>query len=99
MNHEVWLCKIVNGGHDWPGAWGNMDIIASEVIWQFFDHFKLDYSIGDIDYNGSIDVIDLLIISDGVIENSYFDFISDFNNDSINDINDIYALLTFILGY
>ncbi len=99
MNHEVWLYKIVNGGHDWPGAWGNMDIIASEVIWQFFDHFKLDYSIGDIDYNGSIDVIDLLIISDGVIENSYFNFISDFNNDNINDINDIYALLTFILGY
>jgi len=35
--NEVWYYKVVNGGHDWPGAWGNMDISASEEIWKFFD--------------------------------------------------------------
>lgn len=28
--------KIVGGGHDWPGAWGNQDINASDLTWAFF---------------------------------------------------------------
>jgi len=40
-NNEVWFYKIEGGGHDWPGAWGNKDINASEEIWKFFDsHIK-----------------------------------------------------------
>ncbi len=35
-NNQVWLYEVVNGGHDWPGDWGNMDINASEEIWNFF---------------------------------------------------------------
>lgn len=34
--NEVWLYTIKNGGHDWPGSSGNMDINSSEVIWSFF---------------------------------------------------------------
>ena len=34
---RVELFKVVGGGHDWPGAWGNMDISASLVAWDFFD--------------------------------------------------------------
>ncbi|MFC2132419.1 alpha/beta hydrolase family esterase [Bacteroidota bacterium] len=37
--NEVWLYKVVGGGHDWPGSFGNMDINASEEIWQFFSKF------------------------------------------------------------
>ncbi len=33
---EVWLYRVVGGGHDWPGAWGNMDIESSNVVWEFF---------------------------------------------------------------
>jgi len=35
-DNEVWLYEVVNGGHEWPGAYGNMDINASEEIWNFF---------------------------------------------------------------
>ena len=35
-NNEVWLYKVDGGGHDWPGSSGNMDINASEEIWNFF---------------------------------------------------------------
>ncbi len=38
-NNEVWLYEVVNGGHDWPGVWGNMDISTSEEIWNFFEIF------------------------------------------------------------
>ena len=32
--------KIINGGHDWPGSWGNMDIDASSIIWNFVKRFS-----------------------------------------------------------
>jgi len=35
-NNEVWLYRVVDGGHDWPGSWGNMDIDSSDEIWNFF---------------------------------------------------------------
>jgi polyhydroxybutyrate depolymerase len=33
---EVSLYRVVGGDHDWPGAWGNMDTHASEIVWEFF---------------------------------------------------------------
>lgn len=42
---ELTHYKVVGGDHDWPGAFGNMDIISHEVIW---DHLK------EFDMNGRI---------------------------------------------
>ena len=36
---QVHLYALIGGGHDWPGAWGNMDFSASEVIWHFFEQY------------------------------------------------------------
>ena len=39
---------IVNGGgHDWFGAWGNMDINSSEEIWRFFSKFDINGRISN----------------------------------------------------
>jgi polyhydroxybutyrate depolymerase len=38
--HQVLYFKVVNGGHDWPGAWGNKDMDASKEIWTFFNSYK-----------------------------------------------------------
>ena len=46
-NSEVWLYKVLEGGHDWPGAWGNMDINSSFEIWYFFSKFMEDVSWND----------------------------------------------------
>ena len=35
---KVWLYTVNGGGHDWPGAFGNMDINASEEAWLFFQN-------------------------------------------------------------
>ena len=32
--------KIINGGHDWPGSSGNMDINASLEIWNFVSKYN-----------------------------------------------------------
>jgi len=37
--NEVWFYKVVNGGHDWPGWSGNMDINASREVWNFFKNY------------------------------------------------------------
>jgi polyhydroxybutyrate depolymerase len=37
--------KVVNGDHDWPGSFGNMDISASEEIWNFVSQFNLEGQI------------------------------------------------------
>ncbi|MBV42117.1 MAG: hypothetical protein CL834_03705 [Crocinitomicaceae bacterium] len=33
--------RINGGGHDWPGTFGNMDIVAHEVIWDFVKDYGL----------------------------------------------------------
>lgn len=45
-NTQVWLFKVENGSHTWPGAFAlpgagstNQDFSASEVIWEFFSQF------------------------------------------------------------
>jgi polyhydroxybutyrate depolymerase len=42
--------KVVGGGHDWPGVFGNMDIDASQEIWRFVSRYDLS---GLIDCNSS----------------------------------------------
>lgn len=39
---EVHHIKITGGGHDWPGHKGNMDINASEVVWDFLKDYTLE---------------------------------------------------------
>ena len=34
--------KVINGDHEWPGSFGNMDINASEEIWNFVSQFNLE---------------------------------------------------------
>ena len=34
---KVWLYTVNGGGHDWPGAYGNMDIDSSREAWLFFE--------------------------------------------------------------
>tara|TARA_B100000767_G_C19766935_1_gene538020 strand:- start:1449 stop:2600 length:1152 start_codon:yes stop_codon:yes gene_type:complete len=38
--------KVINGGHDWPGVFGNMDIDASQEIWRFVSGYDLSGLIG-----------------------------------------------------
>ena len=34
--------KVEGGGHDWPGSFGNMDINASEEIWNYVSQYDLN---------------------------------------------------------
>ena len=97
-DNEVWLYKVIGGGHDWPGAFGNMDINASELAWEFFNQFSLSYVIGDVDNDGQININDLLLISDAITLEVDYDFIFDHNNDGQVDMNDFYSIIAIIFG-
>ncbi|MDG1841211.1 MAG: PHB depolymerase family esterase [Crocinitomicaceae bacterium] len=34
--------KVIGGGHDWPGSFGNMDIDASSEIWNFVSQYNMN---------------------------------------------------------
>ena len=38
--------KVYGGDHDWPGAWGNMDMNASIEIWRFLSRYHINGLIG-----------------------------------------------------
>ncbi len=52
---ELYHYKVINGGHDWPGTFGNMDIIAHEIIWSHLSEYgmngKLDCNTSDLNLN------------------------------------------------
>ena len=51
---QVWLYTVDAGGHDRPGAWGNMDILASREAWLFFEQI-CTYPIGVLEVKPNID--------------------------------------------
>jgi hypothetical protein len=57
--------KVVGGGHDWPGSFGNMDIDSNQEIWDFVSQYDLDGKIDcpddppdDADDDGVADTAD-----------------------------------------
>ena len=42
---EVSHYKVIRGGHDWPGTFGNMDIVSHEVIWDHLKTFEHGWSL------------------------------------------------------
>ena len=34
--------KVINGDHDWPGSSGNMDVIATNEIWNFVSQYDIN---------------------------------------------------------
>lgn len=43
---EVQHYKVYGGGHDWCGAWGNMDFDATIVAWNFMSKYDINGLIG-----------------------------------------------------
>ena len=81
---QVWLYTVDGGGHDWPGADGNMDISASREAWLFFE--QLCVSPVEIqDYNSSkyrklIRIVDILgkeVMQNTILRNQSLFYIYD----------------------
>lgn len=38
--------KVLGGGHDWPGSFGNMDVDATQEIWRFVSQYDINGLMG-----------------------------------------------------
>ena len=94
-NAEVWLYEVVGGGHDWPGSNGNMDINASEEIWNFFSQYT--YNMGDINNDGNVNVLDVIETVNLVLNGEYSPIV-DMNYDGTVNILDIIDIIYIILN-
>jgi polyhydroxybutyrate depolymerase len=94
-NAEVWLYEVVGGGHDWPGSSGNMDIEASEEIWNFFSQFTS--MLGDINGDGIINILDVILLVGVILDGEYIQS-GDLNSDGSVDVLDIVSIVNIILG-
>ena len=96
-DNEVKLYKIINGGHDWPGAYGNMDIHSAEEIWVFLEQNLQVEFIGDVNFDSFIDILDLLKISDYLLSGNPYYYLYDFDeNYSLSGL-DIISIIDYIL--
>ena len=97
MNFEVWLYEVVNGGHDWPGSNGNMDIESSYEIWKFFKQYI--YSLGDINQDNILNVLDIISLIDLILSQDTNDYpLADLNGDGEVNVIDVVSLVNIILS-
>ena len=94
--------KVNNGGHDWPGSFGNMDIDATEEIWNFVSRFQkvgggCSTLIGDVNQDGAIDLLDvapfIALLTDGG-----FQVEADINEDNSVDLLDVAPFVELLTG-
>ena len=55
-------------------VWGNMDIIAGEEVWNFFSQYLVLADRGDINFDGSINIMDMLLISNNILNNESYNY-------------------------
>ena len=95
--NEVWLYEVINGEHDWPGAYGNMDINASEEIWNFLKNYTL--LVGDVNQDTIVNILDIISLIETILSGGSSDGnFGDINNDGIINIIDVVALVNLILN-
>tara|TARA_Y100000590_G_scaffold451571_1_gene593176 strand:- start:635 stop:1054 length:420 start_codon:yes stop_codon:yes gene_type:complete len=58
--------------------------------------FEMDYIIGDINYDGVLNILDVVFLANGILDGTY-DWYSDINQDQIINIQDIILLVNLIL--
>ncbi len=95
-NNVVLLYEIVNGGHDWPGAFGNMDINSSVEIWNFFSQFT--FVLGDLNNDNEINILDIVALVNIILGLSPIDTSGDINQDGIINVLDVIQLINIILN-
>jgi polyhydroxybutyrate depolymerase len=87
--------KVTNGDHDWPGTFGNMDINATNEIWQFVSRYDLNGIINCA--TSSIDEIGTTNLNFSVYPNPSNGEVTIENNFSENKAFRIYSTLSEVV--
>lgn len=91
---ELWFYKVIGGGHDYPGVWGNMDIHATVESWNFFAGLSASSCVGDLDGDGEVGVNDLLTLL-AEFSACTGDCQGDLDGDGDVDVEDVLAMIQY----
>jgi len=111
-NHSVEFVhfKIYGGGHQWFGStlgdyfitdlgYNNHDISTNDELIDFFLNYRLsdfDSISGDVNGDGALDVIDIVIIVNMILSNE-FNAMADYNGDGSLNVLDVVFIVQSIL--
>lgn len=80
--------KVIGGDHDWPGAFGNMDINATSRIWDFVSQFNI---------NGLIECESISTNQQINKKNEYFIYPNPTTNELVLNSDKVYQIEIFDL--
>ena len=90
------MYEVVNGGQDWPGSWGNMDIESSVEIWNFFSQFT--FMLGDVNGDEGLNILDVIVLVQIILGEYPENPAADINQDDLYNIIDVVQLVNIILN-
>ena len=76
---------------------GNIQIPDKRRILRFFEIFKLTSSLGDINDDGGIDILDIVSLINLILDEGYQSN-ADINEDGNLNVLDVVSLINIILG-
>ena len=74
-----------------PGILFSINVVTSQPAFEEF-HYR------GVDYDGYININDILYISGAIDDELSYNFLFDYNNDDTIDENDIYSIIATIFG-
>ena len=69
----------------------------NKLFYAIWDYIIPIFKLGDLNNDTHINIIDILKISDSILDSIYYSEEADLNNDNIIDINDINILVNSLL--
>ena len=57
-----------------------------------------EFYYGDVDYDGYISINDIVYIYNAIDDELSHNFLPDYNNNNLINVNDIYSIITYIFG-
>lgn len=64
----------------------------------FFSQYLITADIGDLNFDGLINVLDMLLISDNVLNNGRYNYLADYNEDKNVNLFDIISMRINVLN-
>ena len=64
----------------------------------FFSQYLITADIGDLNFDGLINVLDMLLISDNVLDGERYNYLADYNKDKNINLFDIISMRINILN-
>lgn len=77
----------------------SLELYKNHQYWKDFIHMQgISIGTGDVNYDGAIDISDLVTIIDRLLEGRKIDVVADVNGDGVVNVSDVVTIIDVLLG-